>query len=119
MSQYCNEIFLQKKGQELVSADMTSAILEAITVFKQHHKGQEPTNYVIFRDGVAGAQRDQVIATEVRQFSDAFTRISNKLSKKPEVTLIVVNKRIPQRFFVIDPKTQRQTNPPSGCIIDS
>ena len=34
MSQYFNEIFLQKKGQELVNADMTNAILEAITVFK-------------------------------------------------------------------------------------
>ena len=36
----------------------------------------------------------------------------------PKITLIVVNKRINQRFFVEDSRGQLQ-NPPTGCIIDS
>jgi hypothetical protein len=35
----------------------------------------------------------------------------------PKIALIVVNKRINQRFFVKD-NQGRLSNPPSGCIID-
>ena len=35
----------------------------------------------------------------------------------PELTLVVVNKRINQRFFIKD-SSGRLSNPPSGCIID-
>lgn len=37
--------------------------------------------------------------------------------RHPEITVIVVNKRISQRFFVTDHQG-RPSNPPSGCIID-
>ena len=36
---------------------------------------------------------------------------------KPEITVIVVNKRISQRFFLLDARGKVQ-NVPSGCIID-
>lgn len=36
---------------------------------------------------------------------------------RPTITLIVVNKRISQRFFLKDSQN-RLLNPPSGCIID-
>jgi len=35
----------------------------------------------------------------------------------PEITVVVVNKRISQRFFVTDGKGIL-SNPPSGCLID-
>jgi hypothetical protein len=41
----------------------------------------------------------------------------NKVAEKPKITVIVVNKRISQRFFVKD-QGGRLVNPPSGCIID-
>jgi hypothetical protein len=41
----------------------------------------------------------------------------NKAAEKPEITVVVVNKRISQRFFVTDSQG-RLSNPPSGCIID-
>jgi hypothetical protein len=41
----------------------------------------------------------------------------NTMAEKPQITVIVVNKRISQRFFVLDKKGQLY-NPPSGCIID-
>jgi hypothetical protein len=42
----------------------------------------------------------------------------NKSSKKPAITVIVVNKRINQRFF-IENQYKDLENPPSGCVIDS
>lgn len=41
----------------------------------------------------------------------------NKAASKPQITVVVVNKRITQRFFVKD-EAGRLRNPPSGCIID-
>jgi hypothetical protein len=42
----------------------------------------------------------------------------NKSAKKPAITLIIVNKRITQRFFV-DNGQGSLINPPSGCIVDT
>lgn len=36
---------------------------------------------------------------------------------QPQITLVVVNKRITQRFFVQDERGNL-SNPPSGCIVD-
>ena len=40
-----------------------------------------------------------------------------KKDEHPEITVVVVNKRISQRFFVKS-ESGRLSNPPSGCIID-
>lgn len=42
----------------------------------------------------------------------------NKAAKTPAITLIIVNKRISQRFFVDDGRGQL-INPPSGCVVDT
>jgi hypothetical protein len=42
----------------------------------------------------------------------------NKVGKKPAITLIIVNKRITQRFFV-DNGSGQLINPPSGCVVDT
>ena len=41
----------------------------------------------------------------------------NQASVRPKITVIIVNKRIIQSFFVVDGQG-RLNNPPSGCIID-
>lgn len=41
----------------------------------------------------------------------------NAASTRPKITLMIVNKRIIQSFFVVD-GNNRLNNPPSGCIID-
>lgn len=96
---------------------MKSSICEAIKAFAVHHKNEFPTNIIIYRDGVGDAQRNQVLAAEIPQFEDAINLLYNKASAKPAITVIVVNKRISQRFFVKD-NQGRLLNPPSGCIID-
>lgn len=43
--------------------------------------------------------------------------IYGTISKTPKFTLVIVNKRINQRFFVKDGQGY-QINPPSGCLVD-
>ena len=96
---------------------MKEALRKAIDAFAEQNRGNLPTNYIIYRDGVGDAMRDQVISKEITQFKEVFSEIYNKVDRKPEVTLVVVNKRITQRFFVQD-NQGRLINPPSGCIVD-
>lgn len=58
-----------------------------------------------------------MVKTEVSQFTEVIKDLYNKAAKTPEVTVVVVNKRISQRFFVME-KGKLQ-NPPSGCLIDT
>jgi len=117
MSQYYSDHFVQNKNQEIVKDNMKDSIVEAIQTFAKNHNGEFPTNYVIFRDGVGDAMRNQVLATEIPQFEAAINKLYNKASYKPEITVVVVNKRISQRFFMKDSQG-RPVNPPPGCIID-
>lgn len=116
MTQYFSDHFIQKKGQELVTSNLRESIGKALQVFQKYH-GNHPTNLIIYRDGVGEQMRDQVLQTEISQFTKAVKEIYNKASKAPEVTVIVVNKKVSQRFFVSD-QQGKLSNPPSGCLID-
>ena len=117
LSQYYSEHIVQRKGQEIVETQMKESLKKAIEVFAQNHNRALPTHFIIFRDGVGDAQRDQVISKELVQFREAFAEVYNKAATQPKITLVVVNKRITQRFFVQDGRGGLE-NPPSGCIID-
>jgi hypothetical protein len=43
-----------------------------------------------------------VLASEIPQFEQAINMLYNTMADKPQITVIVVNKRISQRFFVLD-----------------
>lgn len=62
--------------------------------------------------------RQQVLQKEITQFKKAIEEVYNKAAKKPVLTVIIVNKRITQRFFLEDERGG-YVNPPSGCIIDT
>ena len=95
---------------------MKECIKNAIEVFASKHGGNYPTNFIIYRDGLGDAQRDLCLSREIPQFQQAINELYNKV-QNPQITLIVVNKRITQRFFVKD-QQGRLMNPPNGCIID-
>lgn len=95
---------------------MKEAIKSAIDVFAEKNNNEFPSNFIIYRDGLGDAQRDICLAKEIPQFQEAINELYNKASA-PQITLIVVNKRITQRFFVKD-QQGRLMNPPTGCIID-
>jgi hypothetical protein len=56
---------IQAKGQEIVQKKMIESIKAAIKAFAEHHRGEFPTNFIIYRDGVGDAQRDQVLSIEI------------------------------------------------------
>ncbi len=117
MSQYHSDFLVQKKGQEVVTAQMKAALKKGIEEFAKHHKNNFPTDIIIYRDGVSGAERKQVVDAEVAQFTAACNEMYNQAGVKPKITLVIVNKRIIQNFFIMD-GNNRLNNPPSGCIID-
>ena len=94
MSQYFSVPIFQPKGREIVERQMKEALKKAIEVFASKHDRQFPTNFIIFRDGVGDAQRMQVIQKEIQQFREAFSEVYNKAATQPQITLVVVNKRI-------------------------
>jgi aubergine-like protein len=102
-----------------VNKELTDNLKCALKSYSERHpKKLYPDHFIIYRDGVGDGMRQQVLATEVSQFRAAISDVYNKAAKKPKITLIIVNKRITQRFFV-DDGYGNLSNPPSGCIIDS
>ena len=77
MSQYFSDFLVQKKGQEVVNSQLKDCLKKAIDVFAAGHAGRNPSNIIIFRDGVSGAERDQVVDREVGQFIEACQTIYN------------------------------------------
>lgn len=119
MSQYYSQKIVQKRGQEIVNKELTMALKNALDSFVERSpSGCLPEHFIIYRDGVGDAMRKQVLQKEVSQFREAINEVYNKAAKKPHLTVIIVNKRITQRFFVPDGNGQL-INPPSGCIVDT
>jgi aubergine-like protein len=116
MSQYYSEKINQKRGQEIVDKQLTDAIKRALGCFEDRH-GDYPDHFIVYRDGVGDAMRRQVLQKEITQIREAINETYNLAKKKPYITVIIVNKRITQRFFIEDEYGQLQ-NPPSGCLID-
>ena len=44
---------------------MKETLKSAVEAFQDKHRGDKPTNFIIYRDGVGDAQRDAVIRIEV------------------------------------------------------
>jgi aubergine-like protein len=96
---------------------LKDAIKRALGCFQEKH-GDYPQHFIIYRDGVGDAMRRQVLQEEVNQLRQAIGETYNTAKKKPAITVIIVNKRITQRFFIEDQRGQL-INPPSGALIDS
>ena len=58
-----------------------------------------------------------MLQKEITQIREAINETYNLAKKKPYITVVIVNKRITQRFFLEDQSGELQ-NPPSGCLID-
>lgn len=79
------------------------ALKNALESFVERNpKGSLPEHFIIYRDGVGDAMRKQVLQKEISQFREAINEVYNKAANKPYLTVIIVNKRITQRFFVED-----------------
>ena len=87
-----------------------------------------PAHIFIYRDGVGDSMRQQVIDFELEQLNKIITEEYGMISdddrdalEPPKITLIIVNKRVRQRFFQQTQSTNGQTfidNPPQGTYVD-
>jgi hypothetical protein len=109
---YCDTV-VQKHGQEIVSI-LTSLYANAFKTYLKQ-QGKFPDYIFIYRDGVGRNQRDQILAKELPQLKNVIGHL--KKDYDPQITLIIVNKRIHQRFLL--ELGSRVGNPEPGTIIDT
>ncbi len=94
------------KGQEIIDNKMKDLIRKAISSFENNNKGKRPTNFIVYRDGVGDSMREQVLMREIPQLREVIADLYNRVAEQPQITVVVVNKRITQRFFVKDGRGQ-------------
>lgn len=102
----------QKKGQEIISI-LVPFYKKALQLYL-HDQKKLPDYIMIYRDGVGRSQRKQVISVELPQVINVFKNFKGDYN--PKVTLIIVNKRIHQRF--IKENHGIFANPQPGTIVD-
>ncbi len=62
MSQYFSHKIVQRRGQEIVNKELTTALKAALNSYSnQHPKKLNPDHFIIYRDGVGDAMRKQVL----------------------------------------------------------
>ncbi|PRP88427.1 argonaute protein group [Planoprotostelium fungivorum] len=101
-------------GREIIPEDIMKAMTS--DVLQQYHakRGKYPQNIMFYRDGVGEGQYSLVMEHEMRGI-DAAVRDLYQMSKKPNITYIVVQKRNHLRSFLsVDGEAQ---NPPPGTFI--
>lgn len=64
------------------------------------HNGCNPERIIIYRDGVGDGDLDYVEKYEVKQLMMTFNRIAPNY--KPQLSVIIVQKRINTRLFIKD-----------------
>ena len=93
------------KGQEIISTTILSDYFQRAFQSYRDFNGKMPKHIFIYRDGVGDSMRKQVIDQELAQL-DKIVALEYGLNDQnveaqeaPEITLIIVNKRVRQRFF--------------------
>ncbi|GAB1865325.1 Piwi-like protein 1 [Camponotus japonicus] len=116
LSKWHSRICMQASKQELV--DMLQVCLTSAINAYQKHNGCSPERIIIYRDGVGDGDLDYVEKYEVKQLMMTFNRIEPNY--KPQLSVIIVQKRINTRLFIRDRGNSRGLeNPAAGTIVDS
>ncbi|KAL0126990.1 hypothetical protein PUN28_005374 [Cardiocondyla obscurior] len=115
LSKWHSRICMQASKQELV--DMLQVCLISAVNAYQKHNNCTPDRIIIFRDGVGDGDLDYVENYEVKQLLATFSRIAPNY--KPQLSVIIVQKRINTRIFIKGRGRDDLANPPPGTVIDS
>ncbi|XP_012234676.1 piwi-like protein Ago3 [Linepithema humile] len=113
LTKWHSKICMQSSKQELVDM-LQVCFISAIEAF-QRHNGYYPERVIIFRDGVGDGDISYVQNYEIKQFMATFNRIAQNY--KPQLSVIVVQKRINTRIFIKD--RNGLGNPAPGTVVDS
>ncbi|KAK2582643.1 hypothetical protein KPH14_004922 [Odynerus spinipes] len=113
LTSWYSKICLQGSHQELVDL-LQICFVASINAYKQQN-GSNPDRIIVYRDGVGDGQIDTVAKYEVKQLLTTFAHIDPNY--KPQLSVIVVQKRVNTRLFC---RRQRDlVNPEPGTVIDS
>ncbi|XP_072747042.1 piwi-like protein Ago3 isoform X2 [Anoplolepis gracilipes] len=116
LSKWHSRVCMQASKQELV--DMLQVCLTSAVNAFQKHNGCNPDRIIIYRDGVGDGDLDYVEKYEVKQLMMTFNRIASNY--KPELSVIIVQKRINTRLFIRHGRNPKGLeNPAAGTIVDS
>ena len=96
-SKYFSQVYYQLKGKEIVDREnMKQCYANAIDEYSRVNSSRVE-HIIIYRDGVGDSMREQVVRDEVMILRQV---IKEKCPiEQPKITLVIVNKRINQRFF--------------------
>lgn len=96
------------KGQEIISSTILSDYFQRSFAAYREFNNAMPRHIFIYRDGVGDSMRKQVIEMELEQLNRIVAMEyagygDEPPQEHPEITLIIVNKRVRQRFFQQSP----------------
>jgi eukaryotic translation initiation factor 2C len=94
LGQYCAHISVCDKEP---TADLERAVSALLTTFSLRNQGKVPRKLIIYRDGVAENQFDQVIEKELDAFKSAF-HLRGYDDGYVKIAIIVCQKRHRARF---------------------
>ncbi|KAI3879711.1 hypothetical protein MKW92_019368 [Papaver armeniacum] len=89
-------------------------IRELLLDFYETSNGRKPSQIVIFRDGVADSQFNQVLNVELEQIIKAFNHLGE--TELPKFTLVVVQKSHHTKLFKAGGSPE---NVPAGTVVDT
>ncbi|XP_071789596.1 piwi-like protein 1 [Asterias amurensis] len=113
LTRYYSRCTFQHSGQELI--DGLKVCMKAALKMYHEINNALPQRIVIYRDGVGDGQLAAVVEHELPQILDTVKALGSDYD--PKVVVIVVKKRINNRFFM--QSRSGLSNPPPGTVIDS
>ncbi|XP_052901674.1 protein aubergine-like [Anopheles moucheti] len=109
---YFSSVEAHKRGEEL-SNFIAGGIVKSLRAYQAAYgQGSLPRRILLYRDGVGEGQLRHVVNFEAKTIKSMLSLIYIKKEFKPQLTIIVVNKRINTRLFMAD------RNPPPCTIVD-
>lgn len=113
-SKFCSLSSVQeKRGQEIMD-NISEMVLECVLEYKAVNK-KLPKRILFFRDGVGDTMMDLVNKYELTKIKEGLNQAYPK--EVPQITFIVVTKRISEKFF--NDAYGTAVNPKSGTIVSS
>ncbi|XP_066589272.1 piwi-like protein Ago3 [Prorops nasuta] len=113
LTKWYSKICIQGKNQEIVDL-LQICFVSAINAYRKNNNCN-PDRIIVYRDGVGDGQLETVQKYEVKQLLKTFSCIDPNY--KPQLAIVVVQKRINTRIFA--PSGSGFRNPSPGTIVDS
>lgn len=113
-TKYCSDFRIQARGQEIMN-NVASSVITCIEGYRKANK-RLPKKVLFYRDGVGEGQKEIVKREEIEKIKKSLGERYG--AKCPKLTMVLVTKRINDRFFTKDVK-RGLDNPQNGLIVYS